>query len=347
MQVLIIGGTGLISDAITRRMIAQGGFDITHYNRGQRARKYDAPVRTITGDRYDYPAFVRQMHDLQDGGQRFDVVIEMIGYKPADIESLREAFAGRVGQVVFCSTVDVYSKPPARYPVPDNADQAHPADWDYAQNKAACEALLRKAHGIGDFPVTILRPAHTYDDNGSLLHSFIAGTAYLDRLRRGMAIITHGDGESLWSSCHADDVAVAFVNACGNPETFGKGYTVSGHEWRTWNDVHRTVAKAIGAPEPRLVHIPTDLLAQLSERANVCRINFQYNNAFDTTNARADLAFDPQIAFLDGAKRVYDTLDAAGKIASAESDPEWDTILRLWEKHTVAMITEAAERKTL
>ncbi|MBC8143259.1 MAG: NAD-dependent epimerase/dehydratase family protein [Armatimonadetes bacterium] len=343
MRVLIIGGTGLISHAITRRMIAQGGFDITHYNRGQRARKYDAPVRTITGDRYDYPAFAAQMRDLQDAGSGFDVVIEMIGYKPADIESLREAFAGRVGQVVFCSTVDVYSKPPARYPVPNDADQSHPADWDYAQNKAACEALLRAAHQRGDFPVTILRPAHTYDDHGALLHSFIAGTAYLDRIRRGLPIITHGDGESLWVSCHADDVATAFVNACDNDKTFGRGYALPGHEWRTWNDVHRTVAKAIVAPPPRLVHIPTDLLARLSERANVCRINFRYNNIFETAEARADLGFDPQITFAEGTKRVYDTLDAAGKIASAESDPEWDVILRLWEKHTDAML---AERKT-
>lgn len=343
MKVLIIGGTGLISNAITKEMIRRGGFDITHYNRGQRARAYDAPVSNLTGDRYDHAAFVGQMRDLQDGGERFDVVIEMIGYKPADIESLQEAFAGRVGQLIFCSTVDVYSKPPARYPIPDFADRSHPAPWDYAQDKSKCEAILDAAHTAVDFPVTVLRPAHTYDDGGTLLHSLGGNTSYLDRLRRGQPIVTHGDGESLWTSCHADDVATAFVNACGNSETFGNGYALPGREWLTWNDIHRTVAHAIGGPEPQIVAIPTDLLARLTDRAHICAINFRYNNVFDVSDARTDLQFDPRITFADGARRVYETLQSQDRITPAEADPVWDRVLAVWEKHTAAMIAEMKE----
>ncbi|MBC7806184.1 MAG: NAD-dependent epimerase/dehydratase family protein [Akkermansiaceae bacterium] len=343
MKVLIIGGTGLISNAITTEMIRRGRFDITHYNRGQRSRTYDTPVRTVSGDRYDRPAFVRQMRELQDGGERFDVVIEMIGYKPADIESLRESFAGRVGQLLFCSTVDVYSKPPARYPIPNDADQTRPAPWDYAENKARCEAILNAAHAAGDFPVTILRPAHTYDDGGTLLHSLGGNTSYLDRLRRGLPIVTHGDGESLWASCHADDAATAFVNACGNSRAYGKGYALPGKEWLTWNDIHRTVARAVGGPEPRIVAIPTYLLARLTDRAHICAINFRYNNVFDVSHAQADLDFDPRMPFADGAKQVYQTLQTQNRITPAEDDPVWDRVLAVWEKHTATMIAERKE----
>ena len=113
----------------------------------------------------------------------------------------------------------------------------------------------------GYFPVTILRPAHTYDDNGALLHSLGGRTTYLDRLRKGKGVITHGDGTSLWVSCHAVDVARAFVAAAGNPIAFNRAYHLPGEEGLTWNRIHEIVAEALGAPKPNLIHIPTDLLS--------------------------------------------------------------------------------------
>jgi nucleoside-diphosphate-sugar epimerase len=338
LNILIIGGTGLISTAITRQLLERGGATVCHYNRGQRAGDaFAGQVRTVHGDRYDRGRFVRQMQELQ-AEAAFDVVIEMIGYKVADVEDLSEAFAGRIGQLVYCSTVDVYSKPPARYPIREDASQETPAPWDYAQNKAKCEASLRAAHERGDFPVTVLRPAHTYSDTGTLQHSLGGSTTYLDRLRKGKPIIVHGDGQSLWVSCHAEDVARAFVNACGNAATFGKGYTLPGEEWLTWNDIHRTVAHAIGAPEPTLIHIPTELLARVTDRAFIDLVNFQYNNIFDTTAARTDLGFQYTIPFAEGARRVYETLDASGRIADSDADPTDDRIIAAWERLSEAMI---------
>lgn len=65
----------------------------------------------------------------------------------------------------------------------------------------------------GDFPVTVIRPAHTYGEGGSLIHTFGWSTAFLDRLRKGKRIVVHGDASSLWCSCHIDDCARAFVAA--------------------------------------------------------------------------------------------------------------------------------------
>lgn len=341
MRVLIIGGTGLISTAITREMLRRGGFEIVHYNRGQRdgASEFAGRVETITGDRYDRAAFVEQMQNAQRI-KPFQAVIDMIGYQPSDVINLGQAFAGRIHQLIFCSTVDVYSKPPRAYPISDDAPQDSPAPWDYAQNKAQCEALLREMRARGDFSITVLRPAHTYSDSGTLLHSLGGSTTYLDRLRRGKPIIVHGDGQTLWVSCHADDVAQAFVNALGNEKTFGQGYTVTGREWLTWNDLHRTVARAIGAPEPILVHIPTDLLSQLTNRAFIDRVNFQYNNVFDVARAEADLGFEYTVSFADGARRVYEYLDTRGRIINSDDDPLDDRIIEAWTRHTDALRRE-------
>ena len=112
MKVLIIGGTGLISTAITRFLVERGDA-VTLYNRGQTDADIPEGYNTITGNRKDYAAFEAQMAEAGD----FDAVIDMIGFVPADVESAIRAFRGRTGQFIFCSTVDVYTKPARHYPI--------------------------------------------------------------------------------------------------------------------------------------------------------------------------------------------------------------------------------------
>jgi nucleoside-diphosphate-sugar epimerase len=152
---------------------------------------------------------------------------------------------------------------------------------------------LEEAHEHGDFPVTIIRPAHTYGEGRGLIHSFgLGGAYYFNRIRYGKPIITHGDGSSLWAACHRDDVGQAFAEAVGNAKAFGKGYHTASEEPMTWNQYHQTVAQAMNAPEPDLIHIPTDFLFEIAPKeAEWCKENFQYNNIFDNAAAKADLNF--------------------------------------------------------
>jgi nucleoside-diphosphate-sugar epimerase len=162
----------------------------------------------------------------------FDCVVDMIGYLPEDVQSAIRAFRGRVGQYIFCSTVDVYTKPAQHYPIREDAEQEPSPSFPYALNKAGCENILLEAHRRGDFPLTIIRPAQTYGEGGALVHTLGFGTYYLDRVRRGKPIIIHGDGSSLWAACHRDDVGRAFAGAVGNAQALGRAYNVTGAEWR-------------------------------------------------------------------------------------------------------------------
>ena len=193
MRVLIIGGTGLISTAITRDLIARGD-DVVLYNRGQTEVDIPEGYNTILGNRKDYAAFEAQMAEVGS----FDAVIDMIGFVPDDIESAIRAFRGSIGQFIFCSTVDVYTKPARSYPIREDAERHPMPSFPYAYNKAKCERLLEVAHGCGDFPVTIIRPAHTYGGGRGLIHSLgLGGAYYFHRICNGKPIITHGDGSSL------------------------------------------------------------------------------------------------------------------------------------------------------
>ncbi len=325
MKILLIGGTGLISASITRFLLERGD-EVTHYNRGQ-LDLYPAPsdVRQIHGDRTNHAAFERQMAEAGT----FDCVIDIVGYAPEDAESAVRAFRGRVGQFIFCSTVDVYLKPASRYPYTE--DERYGGLNTYSSNKVKCEQILRAAYERGDFPLTIIRPAYTYGEGRGPLNPFGGGTAYVDRIRKGKPIVVHGDGSSLWTACHRDDVANAFVAAAGQERTIGKAYHTPGEEWMTWNTYHQRVAEALDAPAPTLVHIPTDRLVQVApQRANIIAENFQFNNIFDTTGARTDLGFRPAVSWAEGVRHMVAWLDAHGRVEDSDADPFEDRIIDTW-----------------
>ncbi len=338
MKTLIIGGTGLISTAITRFMLERGD-DVTLYNRGVTQADIPDGARTITGNRKDYATFERQVHDAG----AFDCTIDMVCFQPDEAASLVRATAGYTGHLIFCSTVDVYTKPAPDYPIREDAPRQPDPKFQYAYDKAICENTLLAAEARGDFPLTIIRPAYTYGEGRGLLHTFRGSTTVLDRIRKGLPIVVHGDGQSLWSSCHRDDVARAFVNAAANPVAYGKQYHVTGEEWLTWNQYFAGIAAAMGVPTPELVHIPTDLLARaLPEQAHWCDINFQYDNIFDNAAARADLGFRYTIPWVEGARRVVAWLDAHDGIEPYQSDPWIDRLIAAWERAGAGLVNDLA-----
>ncbi len=349
MKILILGGTGLISTRITGQLLARGD-TVWHFNRGKRGDgksgfggvSLGGDVTTLIGDRKETAGFEARMRELPV----FDCVIDMIGFTPEDAASGARAFAGRCGQFIFCSTVDVYAHPHPAAALPYREDAPQFGRNQYAADKVRCEAILNGAQARGELPLTIIRPAATYAEGAGILDSLRGRPTYIDRLRKGKPIIVHGDGQSLWCSCHADDVAGAFARAAGNPAAIGRSYHATGEEYVTWNQYHQIVARAIGAPEPALVHIPTDVLAAwlpsaaLSDAAHWTLTNFQFNNVFDNSAAKRDIDFRYTIPWAEGAARLTQWLDAHDRIAASDADPFDDRLIDAWR----AAISSAAFR---
>lgn len=332
MNVLILGGTGLISTAISQQLI-DAGHTLTLYNRGDTQSRLSGDYRHIQGDRNDFTAFEAQMADAGT----FDCVIDMICFTPNQAESDIRAFDGRVGQLIFCSTVDVYSKPPNAFPITESQERQPLSD--YGRDKAKCEDIFLAADKLGKLPVTVIRPASTYGEGGHIIHTFGWDTFFLDRLRKGMPIIVHGDGEALWASCYIADIARAFVNAIGNKKALGNVYHVTGEEWQTWNQYHQRLAEAIGAPQPEIVHIPADLLVQMAPKETMVTFqNFQYTNIFDNSAAKKDLDFCYTIDWKLGVKRTYDWLVEHDLIKSWESNLFYDLVIEHFNNLSCEMI---------
>ncbi len=326
MKVLIIGGTGLISVSITNFLIERGD-DVTLFNRGKSTLPTHPAAKVIHGDRTDYAAFEAQMTEAR----RFDVVMDMVGYQPEDGLSAVRAFSGRVGHFVFCSTVDVYRKPAFRFPILES--EPYGGLNPYSIKKVQIEKTLLEAQQNGAFPLTIIRPAYTYGESRGPLYILGGRIGLLDRIRRGKPLVLHGDGSSLWTACHRDDVARAFVGAAYNPNTFGKTYHTPGEEWMSWNLYIQRIAEAMGAPEPRIVHIPTDLLGKVApKRAYTLVTNFQFHNIFDTTAAHTDLGFRYTIPWVAGVRRMLSWLEENQQVENSDQDPFLDHLVAAWEK---------------
>ena len=323
-RILIVGGTGLIGSAISRQLV-DGGNDVTACSRDRSGGSLPPSVHRLVVDRRDLPAF----EPLMAGSGTWDAVIDLACYLPQEAESAARAFVGRTGQYILASTVDVYRKPASRYPYRE--DEPLGGIVDYARNKVACEGIVLAAHRESRLLVTIVRPGATYGDGSLPVHSLGRSTTYLDRLQRGRPIVSHGDGSSLWVFCQAEDVARAFVGAIGNDGALGRAYHAAGEEWLTWDQHHALLAEVIGAPPPRLVHIPSDALAIMApERSRLAVENLQFPAIFDNSLARAELGFRYTIPMREGLARWYRSLADAGRIEDSDGDPFDDRLIEAW-----------------
>ena len=324
MDVLMIGGTGLISTEITN-LLANSDHSLTLYNRGTRDVEIPDGVSVITGDRTEYDTFETQMESID-----VDVVIDMFCMRQSDAESAVRAFAGSIEQYIFCSTVDVYAFPLTELPVPTDAPR-RPSGTGYAAEKAGCERIFEQAAAEGAFNLTVLRPWYTYGEGRGIL-SAVDGTDVIARIKAGEPIIVQDGGESIWGACHRDDVAQAFANAVGNETAYGNAYNTCGEEWMTWNRYFEQVAVALDAPAPELIHIPTNvLLTVLPDRTRNLERTFQYSQCYDTTTAATDLAFEYSITWKDGIKRVAAWLDENDDLQPTD-DPAYEDLCNQWPR---------------
>jgi nucleoside-diphosphate-sugar epimerase len=253
MRILFVGGTGTISSACVR-LAVERGFEVSTINRGVSDR------RELPHDLEALVADAREVNELRDAlaGRTFDVVADFRAFTPIEVQDRLDLFRGRVGQYVFISSATVYQKPPALIPMIESAPLSNPG-WRYARDKIAAEDVLTAAHRDERYPVTIVRPSHTYDQRTPPVYG---GWTQIDRMRRGSPVVVHGDGTSLWTLTHSSDFAVGFVGLLGDPRTFGQAFHITSDQVFSWNQIYETLATAAGAPAPKLVHVASETIAR-------------------------------------------------------------------------------------
>ncbi|MGV8966484.1 MAG: NAD-dependent epimerase/dehydratase family protein [Cellulomonas sp.] len=302
LRTLFIGGTGVISAACSRQAL-DAGHDLYLLNRGESVNHPAPPAaRVLRADVRDPAAVHEALGDLE-----FDVVVDFVAFTPEHVRQDIDLFTGRTGQYVFISSASAYQTPPTHLPVVESTPLRNPF-WEYSQQKIASEDLLVREYREHAFPMTIVRPSHTYDQT---LVPFDGGWTVVDRMRRGEEVVVHGDGTSPWTITHSSDVAVGLVGLLGATAAIGEAFHITGDEALTWNQIFTLVAEAAGVPA-RLVHVASDAIAAADRELGAGILGDKaHSMVFDNAKIRSVVPqFMPVVPFSQGAREIVAWHDA-------------------------------------
>ncbi len=260
MKVLFIGGTGTISMAITRQLAANPDWELYLLNRGTRSGDVPARVKLITADVNDEAQTANALE-----GMYFDCVCDFIGFVPEQLERDYRLFSGRTKQFMYISSASAYQTPPLDYLITEDTPLYNPY-WQYSRDKIACEDYLMRMYRENGFPVTIVRPSHTYDERNLPLgaHGDNGPWQILRRMQEGKPVIIQGDGTTLWTITFNSDFAKGFIGLMGNIHAIGQAYHITSDESVTWNQIYSIVADELGVPL-NAYYVPSDFLHAVSK----------------------------------------------------------------------------------
>ncbi len=259
-KALFIGGTGTISMAIVKRLAEDPQWEVWLLNRGNRKDSVPEGVHQIIADVNDEADIKVKIKDLY-----FDSVCEFIGFTVDNVERDYRLFKDKTRQYIYTSSASAYHKPAASYVITEGTTLANPY-WQYSRDKIACEEFLMKKYREEGFPVTIVRPSHTYDERNIPLgvHGKKGFWQVIKRMLDGKPVIIQGDGTSLWTLTFNKDFAVGYTGLMGNRHAIGEAFQITGDETLTWNQIYATIADALGV-ELKVYHVSSEFLAAVGD----------------------------------------------------------------------------------
>ena len=343
MRILFVGGTGLISSAVSP-LLVERGHHLTLINRGESA-KASAPAgaEVIHADARDAESLRAALRGKKLRGERYDAVVQWIGFDADHVAQDLETFKGLTDQYVFISSASAYQTPPPHLPIGEDTPLSNP-HWAYSRAKAECERLI-EASGV---PYTIVRPSHTYGypDVPMAITSWAKPWTIVDRIKRGGKIIMHGDGASLWTLTDHRDFAVGIAGLLGNPDALGEAVNITGDDVLSWNQIHAIVAGAVGVSEEQLaaqtVNIPSALLARFDSEAFEGPLMGDKTSSgiFDHSKvSRLVPEFATRHRFADSIHEsiAWFEADESRRGIDADANALWDDVIARYERGVDAM----------
>jgi len=327
MKVLFIGGTGIISSACSDLVVA-GGHELFVVNRAA-SRKYPLPdgVTVIKADVHSEEAQLATL--LAD--QHFDAVVDYIAFTVEDIERDIRLFRGKTDQFVFISSASAYQKPVQNYIITERTPLENPY-WEYSQNKIVCEDRLLFAYLEDGFPITIIRPSHTYGVSQIPLcvTSWQHPWTVIDRMKRGQKVIVPGDGTSLWVLTWNADFAKGLVGLLGNKRAIGEAFQITSDQVLSWNQIYLEAYQALGL-EPNMIHIPSDLIAAYDPHSWGSLVGDKSNSeVFDNSKIKRYVPdYSCEVTWAQGVRRSLAWFEAHPEFQTIDSqmNSTWDEII--------------------
>lgn len=327
MKILFIGGTGIISSACSDLSVARG-HELFILNRSI-SKKYPIPpgATVLQADVYRDEARLAKLL----ANQHFDAVVDYLAYTVNDIERDLRLFRDKTDQFVFISSASAYQKPPENYVITERTPLENPY-WEYSRNKIACEDRLLFAYLEEGFPVTIIRPSHTYGLSQIPfgVSSWSHPWTVIDRMKRGQKVIVAGDGTSLWVLTWNADFAKGLVGLLGNKRAIGEVFQITSDEVLSWNQIHLEAYRALGL-EPNVIHIPSDLISAYDPDSLGGLIGDKSNSlVFDNSKIKRFVPeYSCEVTWAEGVRRSLEWFEAHPEFQTIDHKMNsiWDRII--------------------
>jgi nucleoside-diphosphate-sugar epimerase len=327
MKILFLGGTGNIS-AECAELLHHAAHEIFVLSRG------NTPVPPqyfgIRADRKDPNAMCAALRGIKP-----EVVINFLGYEVADVQTDVELFSGSIRQYIFISSATVYAKPPARLPITEGAplDNSY---WDYAHKKLACEEWLLEERQKSGFPLTIVRPSHTYSKRWIPNPVSSASYTFAARMEQGKPVFVPDTGENPWTLTSASDFAAGLEGLVGNEKTLGEAFHITSDEVLTWNQIYAEIAAALRVDSPPVIKIPTDFICQIAPHlTGNLKGDKVHPGVFDNSKIkRFSPKFKCRKLFSEGIRESVHWLreHPGERILSPQVDAAFDQVIEAWQR---------------
>jgi nucleoside-diphosphate-sugar epimerase len=234
-------------------------------------------------------------------------------------------FRGKTRQYIYISSASAYQKPPTGYIITEETPLTNPF-WEYSRNKIACEDYLMARYREDGFPVTIVRPSHTYDERSVPLgvHGNGGSWQVVKRIREGKKVIIHGDGTSLWTITHNSDFAKGYVGLVGNEKAIGEAFQITSDESVSWNEIYQAIADALGVKlDP--YYISSQTLADMGNYDFIGSLIGDKSNSVVFDNAKLKSlvpGFKAEVSVKEGIKNTVNYVLSHPECQN--EDPEFD-----------------------
>lgn len=251
MRILIIGGSGTISTAVVDLLARHGSHELFVLNRGRTPSNLPSGVTHIKANAFDEDSLAEALD-----GMEFDVVATFVAKKMDQLIPTVNVLSDHMKQFIFISSASAYQKPVRNWHITEDTPLKNPY-WQYSRDKIECENYLFQMNRLYDFPVTVVRPSHTYCERAIPMgmHGKNGTWQIAKRMIEGKPVIIHGDGTSLWTMTDSRDFARAFVGLMGNDKAIGEAFHITSDESITWNQIYEDIADALSAELGRKIKL--------------------------------------------------------------------------------------------
>lgn len=311
MKILFIGGTGVISSACAN-LALEKGHDLWLLTRGSSFREIPAKAHKIVVDIRNPQQVIDNLPKI-----KFDVIVDFISFNIPHLENNIELFKNKCDQYIFISSASAYHKPIPQLPITEETALKN-SFWDYSQKKIDCENFLMQQYHDIDFPVTIIRPSHTYDK--TMIIFPLGRSTSFNRLKQGKKIILHDNGKSLWTVTHHADFAKGLIGLLGNHAAIGEAFHITSDEYLSWHSIIKTYTGIIKT-DANIAYIPSEfILRHDKEWGDGLLGDKAHSKIFDNSKIKRFVPeFKASIPFFEGAQEIIDFY--TGNPGFSKTDP--------------------------